>query len=694
MALEFKFNIFTGTFGVVDIPDRLNGEFWVAKNGDDTSGDGSHGRPFLTIQKAYDTSTSDAIVKIMPGDYTENLVFDGNASTRVLLTGIGIEDQHRVKLIGFHTYVNQATRISFEDIQVADNGIQGNIFDFTDSDGRHYFKNVTFNLTNAASRPFVTGNNTANWHIFHDSTMAQEGDTSIGSVTGTPLFYFQECTGTYGVIQDNSVSVTALGCVVAPYVTHITGLLTIYNADTCNRDSSGRFVHSTAISAAGNRVALTNTNTWSNATDDFGIINIPTCDWIFTNVNRDRTQDTITEGNRLAKGITGVDIEMHLRDDQILSFGSSNDATMLYDSTDDDLVINPPTNGNLRVDGYTMFGGVNPPYMAGRGLLEVSALIDDIPGVDPSINGALLSPTFEWIAPITSAFAITTGVSLTLVGKPASSLGAGTDIHIVRGLLGNSTYTANGTGRTIATVSGAQFQAAVQTDGTATEALGLFAQAGTILGGTITTAISMDARQPFTFLGGTITTGISLRVIGGTSAGTNWALQVTGVNISSYFQGKTSFGHINVPIYIMDTTFMRVRGTGYIRFGGTTIAASTQISAGDNDGIFVLASVVAAGNNENLRIDLETTDNVVALDSTTGAGLALNFTNIGIYNTTPVAQAADPVALTDSTGGTANNTVVAIAGSGADATINDNFADLTAKYNSIRTILQNIGITA
>lgn len=67
---------------------------------------------------------------------------------------------------------------------------------------------------------------------------------------------------------------------------------------------------------------------------------------------------------------------------------------------------------------------------------------------------------------------------------------------------------------------------------------------------------------------------------------------------------------------------------------------------------------------------------------------------VGFYGAPVVVQAADPVALTDSTGGTANNTVAAVAGSGADVVINDNFADLTAKYNLLRTIIRNIGIAA
>lgn len=48
-------------------------------------------------------------------------------------------------------------------------------------------------------------------------------------------------------------------------------------------------------------------------------------------------------------------------------------------------------------------------------------------------------------------------------------------------------------------------------------------------------------------------------------------------------------------------------------------------------------------------------------------------------------------ALTDSTGGTANNTLTAISGSGADAAINNNFADLASKVNELRTVLVNLG---
>ena len=83
------------------------------------------------------------------------------------------------------------------------------------------------------------------------------------------------------------------------------------------------------------------------------------------------------------------------------------------------------------------------------------------------------------------------------------------------------------------------------------------------------------------------------------------------------------------------------------------------------------------------RLDLSTGDSFRIIN---GAFEHLAGT-IGFYGAALVGQAADPVALADGTGGTANNALVAIAGSGADAAINDNFADLAAKYNALRAML-------
>lgn len=71
-----------------------------------------------------------------------------------------------------------------------------------------------------------------------------------------------------------------------------------------------------------------------------------------------------------------------------------------------------------------------------------------------------------------------------------------------------------------------------------------------------------------------------------------------------------------------------------------------------------------------------------------------NGLTFGMYGVSPVTQDADIVALTDSTGGTADNTVAAVAGSGADATINNNFADVIAKINGLRDHVRRLGSMA
>lgn len=82
-----------------------------------------------------------------------------------------------------------------------------------------------------------------------------------------------------------------------------------------------------------------------------------------------------------------------------------------------------------------------------------------------------------------------------------------------------------------------------------------------------------------------------------------------------------------------------------------------------------------------------------------------NGSTLGFYSNAPVARPAaytqtyatatrthanlTSATLTDSTGGTANTTVVAIAGTGDDANLNNNFADLIAQCNALRVDLAN-----
>lgn len=57
-----------------------------------------------------------------------------------------------------------------------------------------------------------------------------------------------------------------------------------------------------------------------------------------------------------------------------------------------------------------------------------------------------------------------------------------------------------------------------------------------------------------------------------------------------------------------------------------------------------------------------------------------------------VQQTPAVVDLTNSTGGTGNDTVAAVSGSGDDATINDNFSDLIDKVAEITSALRDHGL--
>lgn len=57
-------------------------------------------------------------------------------------------------------------------------------------------------------------------------------------------------------------------------------------------------------------------------------------------------------------------------------------------------------------------------------------------------------------------------------------------------------------------------------------------------------------------------------------------------------------------------------------------------------------------------------------------------------------QASAIADLTDSTGGTADGTLSAVSGSGADSAINNNFAELAADIDAIKAALRGVGIIA
>jgi len=96
----------TGATGPQGTTLKLNQAIYVAKNGNDTTGNGSMGTPFLTIAKALTLANNNSIgstVYVMPGVYTENLTFS-NLNVSVIGSGTTVGEQLNTTLVGNHTY--------------------------------------------------------------------------------------------------------------------------------------------------------------------------------------------------------------------------------------------------------------------------------------------------------------------------------------------------------------------------------------------------------------------------------------------------------------------------------------------------------------------------------------------------------------------------------------------------------------
>lgn len=69
----------------------------------------------------------------------------------------------------------------------------------------------------------------------------------------------------------------------------------------------------------------------------------------------------------------------------------------------------------------------------------------------------------------------------------------------------------------------------------------------------------------------------------------------------------------------------------------------------------------------------------------------------GFFGASPVAQQTAPESLTDSTGGTTDNTVAMVGDTSTTnqaGVINDNFAEVVEELNRIRTVLTNLGLAS
>ena len=90
VLIIYTLSIIFGSFNFLLIDTRYtkaaDNTYYVAKNGNDTTGDGSIGNPWLTIQKAADTVTAGNTVLVRAGIYDRSIISNKTGTTDSLIT--------------------------------------------------------------------------------------------------------------------------------------------------------------------------------------------------------------------------------------------------------------------------------------------------------------------------------------------------------------------------------------------------------------------------------------------------------------------------------------------------------------------------------------------------------------------------------------------------------------------------------
>jgi hypothetical protein len=140
---------------------------------------------------------------------------------------------------------------------------------------------------------------------------------------------------------------------------------------------------------------------------------------------------------------------------------------------------------------------------------------------------------------------------------------------------------------------------------------------------------------------------------------------------------------------LVDGTIVNADVNASAAIAGTKIAPDFGSQNVVTTGTLGAGATTLAGN---LTIN-DTRNIVLATGTGTKIGTAVG-QKLGFFDKTPVVQpaGANQAALTNSTGGTADGTLAAVSGSGADTDINNNFTELHTLLNEIRTALVNLGL--
>ncbi|MFA5490137.1 MAG: hypothetical protein WC284_13120, partial [Candidimonas sp.] len=137
---------------------------YVDKNGNDTTGNGSINRPFLTISTALSNAVSDTVIYIGSGTFSENITIQTN---NITLIGVGMRHEHVSIISGSITISSGITRLRIKDLRIDAQGSTPCIVD-NGSAGRIHCDNVSFVTFFASTDVAYQINSGTRWHNFMD----------------------------------------------------------------------------------------------------------------------------------------------------------------------------------------------------------------------------------------------------------------------------------------------------------------------------------------------------------------------------------------------------------------------------------------------------------------------------------------------------------------------------------------------
>lgn len=270
---------------------------YVAKNGNDTTGDGSFAKPYLTVQAAVTAATAGASVIVMPGVYNEDVTI----SKQMNLYGYGAYSFQKTVISG-KISISSTSSCTFNHITCQTSA--NNALEITSS-GAIRFEACSFERLGGGACVYVSGTLTGGIY-FVNCYISGTFENAAG--VPYPVVVMGTTSTEMKIVTSNTNSYTrAEFCPEIGPVTHTAGSLVIANCRGILKDGSGNCVTSTATLNATNVLVLLNCALQQEDTTYGKINKTGTCYYALSLVNRSTAVDVLT-GTRTNFAVFADDI--------------------------------------------------------------------------------------------------------------------------------------------------------------------------------------------------------------------------------------------------------------------------------------------------------------------------------------------------------------------------------------------------